>query len=72
MSEKPLHSLQRAVSFMIPVLFASDRTGFIGEFIHERISTSEYPQCRDVSWNVLKKTGSWYTPNGVPPKKNQI
>jgi hypothetical protein len=26
--------------------------------------TSEYTQCRDVSWNVLKKTGSWYMPNG--------
>jgi hypothetical protein len=64
MSEKPLHSLRRAVSFMIPVLFASDRIGFIGDFFHERIYTSEYPQCRDVSWNVLKKTGSWYMPHG--------
>jgi hypothetical protein len=23
-----------------------------------------HPQCRDVSWNVLKKAGSWYMPHG--------
>jgi hypothetical protein len=28
---------------------------------HPRAS---HPQCRDVSWNVLKKAGSWYMPHG--------
>jgi hypothetical protein len=28
------------------------------------IRKGEHPQCRDVSWNVLKKAGSWYMPHG--------
>jgi hypothetical protein len=35
-----------------------------GTFRMVETSTS-HPQCRDVSWNVLKKAGSWYMPHGI-------
>jgi hypothetical protein len=34
-----------------------------GDFFRA-ILLGEHPQCRDVSWNVLKKAGSWYMPHG--------